>query len=132
MGRTALSLEASTFAFFTRNPRGGSVRALDEDDVAKLRRLMDENGFGKLVAHAPYTYNLCSAKERARTFALEAMAEDLRRMEVLPGMYYNFHPGAHVGQAHRLRTVPGDGARSDDAGAPRNHGGQGYRGGPHV
>ena len=98
MGRTALSLEANTFAFFTRNPRGGSVRALDEDDVAKLRRLMDENGFGKLVAHAPYTYNLCSAKERARAFALEAMAEDLRRMEALPGMYYNFHPGAHVGQ----------------------------------
>lgn len=98
MGRTALGIGANTFAFFTRNPRGGSVRQLDLDDVAELRRIMDENGFGPLVAHAPYTYNPCSAKEHAREFALEAMAEDLRRMEYLPGNLYNFHPGSHVGQ----------------------------------
>ena len=98
MGDDACSIHANTFAFFTRNPRGGSVRALDLDDVAALQRIMGANGFGRLVAHAPYTYNPCSAKERAREFALEAMAEDLQRMEALPGQLYNFHPGAHVGQ----------------------------------
>lgn len=98
MGETALSIGANTFAFFTRNPRGGKAKDLDMDDVAALRELMAQNHFGPLVAHAPYTYNPCSAKERAREFALEAMAEDLRRMEALPGNYYNFHPGAHVGQ----------------------------------
>lgn len=98
MGKTALAIGADTFAFFTRNPRGGSVRALDLDDVAQLQAIMGEHGFGKLVAHAPYTYNLCSAKEHAREFARQAMAEDLERMEALPGNYYNFHPGAHVGQ----------------------------------
>lgn len=98
MGETALSIGANTFAFFTRNPRGGKTKELDMDDVAALRELMSQNDFGPLVAHAPYTYNPCSAKERAREFALEAMAEDLRRMEALPGNYYNFHPGAHVGQ----------------------------------
>ena len=98
MGETALSIGANTFAFFTRNPRGGKAKDLDMDDVAALRELMTQNDFGPLVAHAPYTYNPCSAKERAREFALEAMAEDLRRMEALPGNYYNFHPGAHVGQ----------------------------------
>lgn len=98
MGETALSIGANTFAFFTRNPRGGKAKELDMDDVAALRELMSQNDFGPLVAHAPYTYNPCSAKERAREFALEAMAEDLRRMEPLPGNYYNFHPGAHVGQ----------------------------------
>ena len=98
MGETALSIGANTFAFFTRNPRGGKAKDLDMDDVAALRELMEQNDFGPLVAHAPYTYNPCSAKERAREFALEAMADDLRRMEALPGNYYNFHPGAHVGQ----------------------------------
>ena len=98
MGETALSIGANTFAFFTRNPRGGKAKDLDMDDVAALRDLMVQNDFGPLVAHAPYTYNPCSAKERAREFALEAMAEDLQRMEALPGNYYNFHPGAHVGQ----------------------------------
>lgn len=98
MGETALSIGANTFAFFTRNPRGGKAKELDMDDVAALRELVSQNDFGPLVAHAPYTYNPCSAKERAREFALEAMAEDLRRMEALPGNYYNFHPGAHVGQ----------------------------------
>lgn len=98
MGETALSIGANTFAFFTRNPRGGNAKALDLDDVAGLQRILDEHSFGPLVAHAPYTYNPCSAKDRAREFALEAMAEDLQRMEALPGNLYNFHPGAHVGQ----------------------------------
>lgn len=98
MGETALSIGANTFSFFTRNPRGGKAKELDMDDVAALRELMAQNDFGPLVAHAPYTYNPCSAKERAREFALEAMAEDLQRLEALPGNYYNFHPGAHVGQ----------------------------------
>lgn len=98
MGETALSIGANTFAFFTRNPRGGKAKDLDMDDVAALRELMEQNDFGPLVAHTPYTYNPCSAKERAREFALEAMAEDLQRLEALPGNYYNFHPGAHVGQ----------------------------------
>ena len=98
MGRTALSIGANTFAFFTRNPRGGNAKKIDPDDMAALRRILDEHAFGPLVAHAPYTYNPCSAKERAREFAREAMAEDLRRLEALPGNLYNFHPCAHVGQ----------------------------------
>ena len=98
MGRTALQIGANTFAFFTRNPRGGTAKAPDPDDVAELRRIAREHAFGPLVAHAPYTYNLCSAKERAREFALEGMREDLERLELLPGTFYNFHPGAHVGQ----------------------------------
>ena len=98
MGKTALSIGANTFAFFTRNPRGGNAKALDLDDIAALQGIMGQNAFGPLVAHAPYTYNPCSAKERARAFALEAMADDLKRMEALPGNFYNFHPGAHVGQ----------------------------------
>ncbi|WP_144743373.1 deoxyribonuclease IV [Enorma burkinafasonensis] len=98
MGETALSIGANTFAFFTRNPRGGSVRALDLKDVAALACLMERHGFGPLVAHAPYAYNPCSAKEHARAFALEAMRDDLERLEALPGNLYNFHPGAHTGQ----------------------------------
>lgn len=98
MGADALDIGANTFAFFTRNPRGGSVRALDLDDVARLRAIMEEHSFGRLVAHAPYTYNPCSAKEHAREFALQAMREDLERLEALPGNLYNFHPGSHVGQ----------------------------------
>ncbi len=98
MGRTATSIGANTFAFFTRNPRGGNAKAIDKEDVAKLQAHMDANGFGKLVAHAPYTLNLCSAKPDVVDFARRAMAEDLQRMELLPHNYYNFHPGSHVGQ----------------------------------
>ena len=98
MGRTALEIGANTFAFFTRNPRGGSTKALDPRDVEALLTLMAEHGFGKLVAHAPYTMNLCSATKRTVEFAREAMAEDLERMEALPGNYYNVHPGSHVRQ----------------------------------
>ena len=98
MGKMALKLGGDTFAFFTRNPRGGKAKDLDEEDIRKLRELMEEHHFGKLVAHAPYTLNLCSAKEDVRTFARETIADDLRRMGYLPGNYYNFHPGSHVGQ----------------------------------
>ena len=98
MGKTALAIGADTFAFFTRNPRGGNAKALDPADVAALRALMDTNGFGRLVAHAPYTMNLCSAKAETVEFARQAMAGDLERMESLPGNYYNFHPGSHVKQ----------------------------------
>ncbi len=98
MGKTALKIGATTFAFFTRNPRGGNAKALDPADVAALRSLMETNGFGRLVAHAPYTMNLCSAKAETVEFARRAMAGDLERMESLPGNYYNFHPGSHVKQ----------------------------------
>lgn len=98
MGRTALDIGATTFAFFTRNPRGGKAKAIDPDDVAALRALMEKNGFGKLVAHAPYTMNHCSSKAVTVDFARRAMADDLVRMESLPGNYYNFHPGSHVKQ----------------------------------
>ena len=98
MGQAALRLHADTFAFFTRNPRGGRAKHLDKEDAASLGALLREKGFGPLVAHAPYTLNLCSDDERVRTFARETMQDDLSRMEALPGQYYNFHPGSHVGQ----------------------------------
>lgn len=98
MGETAVSIGATTFAFFTRNPRGGNAKAIDEADTAALRQLLADEGFGRLVAHAPYTMNLCSAKAETVTFARQAMASDLERMEHLPGNYYNFHPGSHVQQ----------------------------------
>lgn len=98
MGKTALSIDASTFAYFTRNPRGGKAKAPDADDMKALADLMAANGFGPLVAHAPYTMNLCSAKPEVVEFARMAMSEDLANMEGLPGNLYNFHPGSHVGQ----------------------------------
>ena len=98
MGKRALALGATTFAYFTRNPRGGAAKAADPEDAASLRKIMAENGFGRLVAHAPYTLNLCSAKPDVRSFARRALAEDLQTMELIPGNYYNFHPGSHVGQ----------------------------------
>ena len=98
MGRQALELGANTFQFFTRNPRGSRAKDLDEADAAALRELLGQRGFGPIVAHAPYTLNLCGAEEKNRAFARETMADDLRRLEHLPGQYYNFHPGSHVGQ----------------------------------
>ena len=98
MGRQALELGANTFQFFTRNPRGSRAKDLDEADAAALRDLLAERGFGPIVAHAPYTLNLCGAEEKNRLFARETMADDLRRLEHLPGQLYNFHPGSHVGQ----------------------------------
>ena len=98
MGKAALDLDASTFAFFTRNPRGGKAKDIDPDDAARLRALMKEHAFGPIVAHAPYTMNACAAKENLRTFAETMMADDLVRMEQTPHQLYNFHPGSHVGQ----------------------------------
>ena len=118
MGREAVRAGANTFAFFTRNPRGGKAKAIDPDDAAALRELLASAGtgagdatalggaaasggvlpFGKLVAHAPYTLNPCSDKPKVREFAKLCMTEDMDRMEYLPGNYYNFHPGSHVGQ----------------------------------
>lgn len=98
MGKTALSIGANTFAFFTRNPRGGAAKKADPEDAAALRQFMDEHGFGPLVAHAPYTINPCAAVEKTLDFARMAMGEDLTTLELLPGNYYNFHPGSHVGQ----------------------------------
>lgn len=98
MGREALDIGATTFQFFTRNPRGGRAKDIDPDDAEKLRALLDENRFGRLVAHAPYTLNPCSASEKVRAFAYTAMEDDMKRMEYIPGNYYNFHPGSHVGQ----------------------------------
>ena len=98
MGETALSIGANTFAFFTRNPRGGSAKAIDSADAAALRDLMADNGFGTLVAHAPYTLNPCSIKPETREFARMCMEDDLKRMEAVPSSYYNFHPGSHVKQ----------------------------------
>ena len=98
MGRTALSIGANTFQFFTRNPRGSRAKAIDPADVAAFLALAGENGFGPLVAHAPYTINPCSKTERTREFARMTLADDLKRMEYLPGNVYNFHPGSHTGQ----------------------------------
>lgn len=98
MGKAAVALDANTFAFFTRNPRGGKAKEIVPSDVEKLLTIEKEHQFGKLVAHAPYTMNLCAAKEDIRGFSKEMIADDLRRMEYLPGNYYNFHPGSHVGQ----------------------------------
>lgn len=98
MGKTALSIGANTFQFFTRNPRGSKAKAIDPADVAAFLALAAENGFGTLVAHAPYTINPCSKDERTREFARMTLADDLRRMEHIPGNVYNFHPGSHTGQ----------------------------------
>lgn len=98
MGREALSIGANTFAFFTRNPRGGNAKAIDPADADALRSILNETGFGTLVAHAPYTLNACAAEERTRAFARLCFSEDFGRMEALPHQYYNFHPGSHVGQ----------------------------------
>ena len=97
MGKTALSIGANTFQFFTRNPRGSKAKEIDPEDAVKLNELLKENNFGKLVAHAPYTLNPASAKSEVRKFAKITMDDDLKRMEYFPGNYYNFHPGSHTG-----------------------------------
>lgn len=98
MVKTALSIGANTFAFFTRNPRGSKAKPEDPADAAKAAAMLEENHFGKLVAHGAYTMNLCTADEDARAFAAGILEDDLRRMAALPGNFYNFHPGSHVGQ----------------------------------
>ena len=98
MGRQALEVGADTFQFFTRNPRGSRAKDIDPADAAALVSLLKEHRFAPIVAHAPYTLNLCGKEAQNRVFARETMADDLRRMEFVPGQYYNFHPGSHVGQ----------------------------------
>ena len=102
MARQIIKNGGNMFAFFTRNPRGGKAKAIDETDIQNFLVLAQENHFGKIVAHAPYTLNACAAKEELRTFARETFADDLRRMEYTPGNYYNFHPGSHVGQGSEI------------------------------
>lgn len=98
MGQDALKIKADTFQFFTRNPQGGRAKDINPDDVAKFLQLAKENNFVQFVAHAPYTLNPCSDNPATREFAEMVFKDDLERMEMLPGNYYNFHPGSHVGQ----------------------------------
>lgn len=98
IGKQAIEIGANTFQFFTRNPRGGAARKIDRADADALRELMRANGFSQILAHAPYTMNLCSSKAETREFAFNTLADDLERMEYLPGNLYNFHPGSHTGQ----------------------------------
>lgn len=98
MCEETLSIGGNTFQFFTRNPRGGQAKDIDEEDVAKAIEIMKSKNFGLILAHAPYTLNPCAEKEYVREFTVNTMADDLRRMEYTPGNFYNFHPGSHVGQ----------------------------------
>ena len=98
MGKQAVRLGGETFAFFTRNPRGGKAKEIKPEDVEKFLEIVKEQHFGKIVAHAPYTMNACAAKADIRELAHTMFTDDLKRMEYTPGNYYNFHPGSHVGQ----------------------------------
>ncbi|MEN6413052.1 MAG: deoxyribonuclease IV [Veillonellales bacterium] len=102
MGKDALQINANTFQFFTRNPRGSKAKEIDPQDVAALLELAKENRFAAILGHAPYTLNACSADEKIRTFTGKTMADDLARMEYLPNNLYNFHPGSHVGQGAQI------------------------------
>lgn len=102
MGKTALSIGANTFQFFTRNPRGGKAKAVDPQDAAALMKLAEKNNFGPLLAHAPYTMNPCAAEPRLLEFAEMVMTEDLQALEYVPGNLYNFHPGSHVKQGAEI------------------------------
>ena len=98
MAEEAVSIGANTFQFFTRNPRGGSAKKINEDDIKKFLEYSSEHSFATILAHAPYTLNACSKDEKTREFAHITMEDDLRRMEYTPNQMYNFHPGSHVGQ----------------------------------
>ena len=98
MGKEAVSIGANTFQFFTRNPRGSKAKAIDEKDVQRFLEYASEQGIEQVLAHAPYTLNVCSADEHTREFAMMTLEDDLKRMEYIPGNCYNFHPGSHVGQ----------------------------------
>lgn len=102
MGKEAVKIGANTFQFFTRNPRGSRAKELDLEDIGRFREFAGEHGIEVILAHAPYTLNPCSKDERTREFAFETMEDDLRRMEFVPGNYYNFHPGSHVGQGSEV------------------------------
>lgn len=113
MARQMISNGGNTFAFFTRNPRGGKAKTINEKDIQEFLLVTKQYKFGKIVAHAPYTLNACAAKENLRDFARETFADDLRRMEYTPGNYYNFHPGSHVGQGtetgiHKIAEILND------------------------
>lgn len=98
MGKTALSIGANTFQFFTRNPRGGGIKVPSDEDINGLIKLMEENNFAPIIAHAPYTFNPCAADEGIREYTKRTMAEDLRLLDKIPNVLYNFHPGSHVSQ----------------------------------
>jgi len=98
MGTVATSINANTFQFFTRNPRGGSVKPINTDDILNLNDYMKEMGFAKVVAHAPFIMNLAAKEESKREYAINVLTDDIMRMELLPDNYYNLHPGAHTGQ----------------------------------
>lgn len=102
MGKTALSIGANAFQFFTRSPRGGGVKPLDVPDITALAEFCQEHSFGPLTAHAPYTLNPCALDDGLRQYALNTMLDDLQRLEYLPGSYYNFHPGSHVKQGSEV------------------------------
>lgn len=102
MAETALSIGANVFQFFTRNPRGGAAKPIDKDDVAAFLKYAAEKGIGPILAHAPYTLNAAGADPRVREFAEEVMIDDLKRLELTPGVLYNFHPGSHVGQGETV------------------------------
>ena len=102
MLKQAVEIGANTFQFFTRNPRGGSAKAIDEKDIDTFLKLMKEENFPVILAHAPYTLNCCSAKPETREFAVNTFADDLKRMEYTPNQLYNFHPGSHVGQGTEI------------------------------
>ena len=130
MGKEAVKLNANTFQFFTRNPRGGKAKAIDEQDVAAFLTFAEGHGIYSILAHAPYTLNACSKDERTREFALETMTDDLRRMEYTPNQLYNFHPGSHVGVRNRHHSKCSAAEDSFDRGTNHhrfagNHGGKG-------
>ena len=102
MAKETIKINGNTFQFFTRNPRGGQAKDIDEKDVEEFLKIAKENNFAKILAHAPYTINVCSDKPETRRFGIDTMKDDLRRMEYTPGNMYNFHPGSHVGQGEEI------------------------------
>lgn len=98
MAKEAVSIKANTFQFFSRNPRGGKAKSISKKDLDEFFKIAKDNQFGKILAHAPYTVNPCSADEKIRDFARSTMKDDLMRMELVPNNLYNFHPGSHTGQ----------------------------------
>lgn len=98
MAKEVLGLGGNTFQFFTRNPRGGTAKEIDMADIEEFKKIASENGIQVILAHAPYTINVCSADEKTRNFGIATMKDDLQRLDLIPKAYYNFHPGSHVNQ----------------------------------
>lgn len=105
MGKTAVKIDANTFQFFTRNPRGGSFKPPTDEDINGLVKIMEENSFAPIIAHAPYTFNPCALDEGIREYTIRTMAEDLRLLDKIPKVYYNFHPGSHVQQGSEVGII---------------------------